>query len=120
MLILIILFLLWKTELYVPVVTLSAKYNQKLSKLLSKGFERSMYWNEYKKKLRIKIREKRIDFSRINFVGVNRLFLLVYLNRDTGIKRYKPPGYYLPKDTVKSYNVITIGKFPAANPLVLI
>ena len=35
-------------KLYVPVVTLSAKDNQKLSKLLSKGFERSMYWNEYK------------------------------------------------------------------------
>ena len=36
------------TNLYVPVVTLSARDNQKLSKLLSKGFERSVYWNEYK------------------------------------------------------------------------
>ena len=45
----IILFLLSKTKkLYVPVVTLSARENQKLSKLLSKGFERSVYWNEYK------------------------------------------------------------------------
>ena len=31
------------TKLYVPVVTLSAKYNQKLSKLPSTGFERSVY-----------------------------------------------------------------------------
>ena len=35
------------TKLYVPVVTLSAKYNQKLPKLPSTGFERSVYWNEY-------------------------------------------------------------------------
>ena len=50
-LILIILFFLLKdTKLYVPVVTLSAKDNQKLSKLLSKGSERSVYWNEYKTK----------------------------------------------------------------------
>ena len=34
------------TKLYVPVVSLSAIDNQKLSKLLSKGFERSVYWNE--------------------------------------------------------------------------
>ena len=38
------------TKLYVPVVTLSARGNQKLSKFLSKEFERSVYWNEYKTK----------------------------------------------------------------------
>ena len=37
-------------KLYVPVVTLSPRDNQKLSKLLTKGFERSIYWNEYKTK----------------------------------------------------------------------
>ena len=37
-------------KLYVPVVTLSWKDNQKLSKRLSKGSERSFYWNEYKTK----------------------------------------------------------------------
>ena len=31
------------TKLYVPVVTLSARNNQRPSKLLSKGFERSVY-----------------------------------------------------------------------------
>ena len=36
--------------LYVLVVTLSAKDNQKLSKLLRKGFERSDYWNKCKTK----------------------------------------------------------------------
>ena len=35
-----IIFTITDTELYVPVVTLSAKGNQQLSKRLSKGFER--------------------------------------------------------------------------------
>ena len=38
------------TKLYFPVVTLSARDNQILTKLLSKGLERSIYWNEYKTK----------------------------------------------------------------------
>ena len=44
------IFTIKDTKLYVPVVTLSARDNQKLSKLLSKGFERSVYWNKYKTK----------------------------------------------------------------------
>ena len=35
-------------KLYVPIVTLSAEDNAKLSKLLSKGLKRSVYWNKYK------------------------------------------------------------------------
>ena len=45
-----IIFTINDTELYVPVVTLSAKDNQKVTKLLSKKFERSVYWNENKTK----------------------------------------------------------------------
>ena len=41
-----IIFNIKGTKLYVPVVALSAKEKQKSSKLLSKGFERSVYWNE--------------------------------------------------------------------------
>ena len=33
---------------YVPIVTISAEDNVKLSKLLSNGFKRSIYWNKYK------------------------------------------------------------------------
>ena len=36
------------TKLYVPIVTLKAEDNTKLSKLLSKGFKRPVYWNKYK------------------------------------------------------------------------
>ena len=33
---------------YLPIVTLSSENNAKLSKLLSEGFKRSIYWNESK------------------------------------------------------------------------
>ena len=33
---------------YVPVITLSREDGAKLSKLLTEGFKRSVYWNEYK------------------------------------------------------------------------
>ena len=45
-----IIFTIKDTKLYVPVVTLSAKDNKKLLKFLSKGFEKSVYWNKYKTK----------------------------------------------------------------------
>ena len=45
-----IIFPITDTKFYVPVVTLLARDNQKLSKLLSRGFKRSVYWNEYKTK----------------------------------------------------------------------
>ena len=33
---------------YVPVLTLSTEGNVKLSKLLTEGFKRPIYWNKYK------------------------------------------------------------------------
>ena len=45
-----IVFTIKDTKSYVPVVTLSARENEKLSKLLSQGFKRSVYLNEYKTK----------------------------------------------------------------------
>ena len=41
-------FAITDTKLYVPVVTLKTEDNAKLSKLLNKGFKRSVYWNKYK------------------------------------------------------------------------
>ena len=45
-----IIFTMTDAKLYVPVVTFSPRHNKKLSKLLSKGSERSVYWDEYKTK----------------------------------------------------------------------
>ena len=45
-----ITFTIKDTDLYVPVVILPAKGNQKLTKPFSILFARSTYWNEYKTK----------------------------------------------------------------------
>ena len=36
-------------------------------------------------------------FLKSNFVGVNRLFVLIYSNQDDNAKRYKAWWYHLPK-----------------------
>ena len=71
------------TKLYVPVVTLSARDNQKLTKLLSKVFKRLVYWNEYigmniKQKRKIKIRQMNIDIfsNQILLESIDYLFYL--------------------------------------------
>ena len=63
---------------YLPIVTLSSENNAKLSKLLSEGFKRSIYRNEYNASLKdhaanSNIRE-RLDAS---IQGVNRLLVLL-------------------------------------------
>ena len=60
-------------------MTLSAKDNQKLSKLFSKGFVTLLYWNEYKTKSENKnTTDEYRCFLELNFVGVSRLFVLIY------------------------------------------
>ena len=103
-----IIFTIKDTKLYVRGVTLSARDNQKLSKLLSKGFERSVYWNKYKTKSENK-NEYRY-FLKSNFVGVNRLFVLNYTNEANHAKRFNTRRYYLPKGIIKIYNAIINGK----------
>ena len=44
------------------------------------------------------------------FVGVNRLFVLLYTNEGNNAKRFNGRKYYLPKSIIKSYNVIINGK----------
>ena len=107
------------TKLYVPVVTLLARDNQKLSKHLSKGFEWSVYWNEYKTKSENKnTRNEYRYFLESNFVGVNRLLVLVYSNQDDNAKRFKVKRYYLPKGIIDNYNVIISGKVFMVNHLI--
>ena len=49
-------------------------------------------------------------FSNEILLGVNRLFVLVYPNRNYNVKRFKASIYYLTKDITKNYNVIINGK----------
>ena len=70
-----IIFTIKDTKLHVSVLTLLARYNQKLSKLLSKNFERSFYWNEYKTKRDNENTTNELRyFLESNFVEINRLF----------------------------------------------
>ena len=83
------------TKLYIPVVTLSAKTNQKLSKLL----RRSVYWNECKAKSKNNDRKNEYRyFLESQFGGVSRLLALIYLNKDDDdAKRYKARSYFFTK-----------------------
>ena len=106
-----IIFTIKETKLYVPIVTLSARGNQKLSKLLSKEFERSVHQNEYKTERDNKNTTNEFRyFLKSKVVRVNRLFDLVYTNHGDNAKRFKSRKYYLPKGIIKSYNVIINGK----------
>ena len=68
-----IIFTIKNTKLSVPVVNVSAKDNQKLSKLLSKIFEKSLYWNEDKTESENENTKSEYRyFIKSNFVGVNR------------------------------------------------
>ena len=78
------IFTITDARLYVPVVTLKTEDNTKLSKLLSEGFKRPIYWNEYKVILNKNYNgneyiRKRPDAS---IQEVNRLFVFPYMRDD--------------------------------------
>ena len=49
-------------------------------------------------------------FLESNFVGVNRLFVLFYSNKDENAKIFKAKIQYLQKCIMKNYNIIINGK----------
>ena len=112
-------FAITDTKLYVPVVTLKTEDNTKLSKLLSKGFKRPIYWNEYKV-----IPNKIVEIAAINeekyirelldssCQGVKRLFVLAYDNtagnNQVSIDSFKK--YFLPRVKIENYNIEIDGR----------
>ena len=75
-------FIINDTKLYVPVVTLSKEDNKDFIEQQNKGFQRSIYWNEYKTKELNQDADANV-FKYINldpsFQGINRLFIMVNL-----------------------------------------
>ena len=67
--------------MYVPVVTLSKEDNKNFIEQQNKGFQRSIYWNEYKTKEQTEdananaTKYINLDFS---FQDVYRLFIMEY------------------------------------------
>ena len=76
-----VVFIINDTKLYLPVVTLSKEDNKDFIEQQTKGFQRSIYWNEYKTKEQNEdgnantIKYINLDPS---FQGVNRLCLMAY------------------------------------------
>ena len=100
---------------------LISKKQSKLSKLFSKGFERSVYWNEHKTKSGKKNTTNEFRYFLLsNFARVNRLFVLVYPDRNNESKRFFIRKCYLPKGIIKNYNVIINGKTFIINQSILI
>ena len=98
-----IIFTIKDINLFFLVVNLSVKYNRKLSKLLIKWFQRSVYSTECKTKNEIKsTTNKYKNFLESNFVGVNRLFALIYSGQSNNSEKSKIKRYYLPKGTINN------------------
>ena len=88
------------------VANLSGGDNKKLQKLVSKGSERSVYWNEYKAKSENKNKNEYRYFPESISFGVNRLYVSVYSNKDDHSERSKTRRYHLPKSIIKNCNII--------------
>ena len=113
-------FIINDTKLYVPVVTLSKEDNKDFIEQQNKGFQRSIYWNEYKTK-EINENADANVFKYINldpsFQGVNRLFVMAY-NRENGQPtKNGQRKYYLPRTKLNKYNVIIVGRNFYDNPI---
>ena len=93
-------------KLYIPVLTLKTEDNTKLSKSLSEGFKRPIYWNEYKiipEKIYAANENIRILIDS-SWQGINRLFVIAYLH-DTASTAKSNRKYFLPRIKIKNYNI---------------
>ena len=116
-------FIINDTKLYVPVVTLSKEANKDFIEQQNKGFQRSIYCNEYKTK------EQTVDSDNNNanivryisldlsFQVVNRLFLMAYNRVDGQPTRDSQRKYYLARIDLEKYNVIIDGRNFYDNPI---
>ena len=113
-------FIINGTKLYVPLVTLSKEDNKDIIEQRDKGFQRSIYWNEYKAK-EINENADANVFKYINldpsFQGVNRLFVMAYNRANDQPTRNGQQKYYLPRIDLEKYNVIIDGRKFYDNPI---
>ena len=101
-------FAITETKLYVPVVTLSTKDNEKLLQQLKSGFKKTISWNKYESSIKTFAQNRYLTYLiNASFKGVNRLFVLSFENEND---RTSCSNYYLSKAEIKDYNVIIDGK----------
>ena len=95
-------------KLYVPVVTLSAKNDNKLLEELKKGFKRTIKWNKYRSEMSNQTKNNNLNYLiDPTFPNVNRLFVLTFENEDDRISFSK---YYIPKVEIRDFNMLSDGK----------
>ena len=112
-------FIINDTKLYV--VTLSKEDNKDFIEQQNKGFQSSIYWNEYK----TKEQTENADTNAVKYINsdpsfqdVNRLFLMAYGRAENNqATRNDQQKYYLPKIDLKKYNVIIDGRNFYDNPI---
>ena len=113
-------FIINDTKMYAPVVTLSKEDNKDFIEQQNKGFQRSIYWNEYKTK-EINGNADANVFKYINldpsFQGVNRSFVMAYNKANGQPTRNGQQKYYLPRIDLEKYNIIIDGRNFYDNPI---
>ena len=96
-----------ETKLYVPVVSLSTKDNEKLLQQLKSGFKKTISWNKYESSIKTFAQNRYLNYLvNASFQGVYRLFALPFENENA---RTLHSTYYLPKIEIKDYNVMIDG-----------
>ena len=110
--------------MYVPVVTLSKEDNKDFIEQQNKGFQISIYWNEYKtKELNVTVNNDNpantVRYINLDpsFQGVNRLFVMAYNSVNGQSTRNGQRKYYLPRIDLNKYNVIIDGRNFYDNPI---
>ena len=89
---------------YVSVVTLSNDVNAKLTKL---GLKRTINWNKYQSKAKMKTRNQHsVYLIDQNCLGENRIFALSFENHAFRTVNTK---YFLPTIEIKDYNLMIDG-----------
>ena len=107
-------FTITDAKLYVPVVTLSIEDNARLTKLLSEGFERSVYWNKYKVIPNKTYNQNNYmrELLDASFQGAKRLFVLANDNNagDDLVTANSHRRYFLPRIKIENYNIEIDGR----------
>ena len=106
-------FIINDTKMYVLVATLSKEDNKDFIEQQNKGFQRSIYWNEYKtKELNATIDDNNpansVRYINLDpsFQGVNRLFVMAYKSINGQPTRNGQRKYYLPRIDLNKYVII--------------
>ena len=90
------------TELYVPVVTLSAENDNNHLEQLKTVFNRIIKWNKYRSEMSIQAKNNNLNYLKyLTLTKVNRLFMLSYENEEDRTSFSK---FYTPSIEIKDFS----------------